>query len=128
MQPPQNYQQQVPVYQNIPPQPYPQVQYSQPVVIPAPVTTPAIIINQPVMYQNIKVTSRPLNTFCPFCKSPIVTVIRPETNLTAWCCCLWSCGIIFACIQMAKNKEMSCYDYTHTCPQCGSIIGKYYAM
>ena len=131
------YQNQIPAYQNIPsqlyqqvapPQIYPQVQYSQPVIIPPPITTTAVIINQPVLHQKVQFRTAPLNTFCPFCKAPIVTFMKEETNMRAWCCCICTCGILFACLQMANNKEMACNDYIHICPQCGSTLGRYYAM
>ena len=122
------YQNKIPAYQNIPPQPYQNLQYSQPAVASPPVIAPVIIINQPIMNQNIKVRKTPLKTFCPFCKTSIVTLMKPEFNMRACCVFFCTCGIIFTCIQLVNNKDLTCYDYIHICPKCGNIIGKYFAM
>ena len=125
-QPP--YPNQVPVYQNAPQQPYPQAQYSQPVVVQPQAVPTAIIVNQPVVHQNIKVRTEPINTVCPFCRAQITTIAQTELNFKACCVCVITCWICFACIQMANDKDCSCYDCIHTCPNCGQTIGHYYAM
>ena len=125
-QPP--YQNPVPVYQNAPQQPYPQTQYSQPVVVQPAVAPAAIIVNQPVVRQTIKVRTDPITTVCPFCKTQITTITNTEFNWKACCVCCWTGYLVFLCIQMANDKDCSCYDCTHTCPNCSTTIGKYYAM
>ena len=126
-QPP--YPNQVPVYQNMPPQqPYPQVRYSQPVVVQPQYNPSVVVVNQPVVHKSIKIRTEPISTVCPHCNASITTIANTELNFRACCCCVIGCWCIFACVQMANDKDCNCYDCTHTCPNCGQMIGHYYAM
>ena len=118
-------QESVQIYQNPPPQPYVQVEYAQPIVMVQPTRT--IMVNQPVIHHNLVCRTLPLNANCPFCKTPIVTLTSLSLNCQACCCCTF-CTLIFLCMQCLNDKECGIYDCTHTCPNCGNLIGKYCAM
>ena len=117
----------VPIYQNQLRQSYAQITYAQPVVV-QPVPTAAIVVNQPAVHVGFTARTMPMNTSCPFCKMPITTITNLELNCGAFCCCLLGCYIFFACYQCCNGKEIGCYDCSHTCPNCGNMIGKYISM
>ena len=65
---------------------------------------------------------------CPFCEENIKTEIHKSTNIKAVLIAIGTFYIGFVLIQTCKNKPISCKDCEHTCPNCGHIVGKYYAM
>ena len=76
----------------------------------------------------VKVGLEPKNMICPFCEERIQTQIETSTNIKALCTAIATLYIGFFLIQTCKSKPVSCDDCEHTCPNCGQIIGKYYAM
>ena len=68
--------------------------------------------------------SVPITTYCPFCRIPITTVVKKKCNCVS-CLCLYCECCCWVMVQTLRNKDMSCYDATHTCPRCGNIIGNY---
>ena len=126
--PPPQYQQQppsqVPIYQSMPPQQNYQAQYAQPIVSPAVIAVPqTVVINQPV-----RCRTEPLNTACPFCKAQIVTLTNTSINWKACFVCCITCYIGYIFIQCTNDKDFGINDCSHTCPNCGQLVGKYYAM
>ena len=65
---------------------------------------------------------------CPFCNEDGDTQIKKTRNMKAFCTAIWTCYCGFACIQMCRNKEISCDDVEHYCQNCGHLIGKYHVM
>ena len=110
---------QIPVYQSQPQQ----FQYGQPVVTPAVVTVPQVVVNQPVRCRTVSI-----NMTCPFCKQQILTNTTESFNYKACCVCCLTCFVLFALIQCCNDKDIGCTDCEHRCPACAQLIGKYYAM
>ena len=76
----------------------------------------------------VKVGLEPQSLKCPFCEETITTQIEKSTNIKALLTAIGTLFIGFVLIQICKNKPVGCKDCEHTCPNCGHIIGKYYAM
>ena len=65
---------------------------------------------------------------CPFCDESIQTGTKTSINMKALLPAIGTFYIGFVIMQACKNKEISCLDYEHSCPNCGNVIGTYYAM
>lgn len=65
---------------------------------------------------------------CPFCDEPIQTGTKTSMNMKALLTAIGTFYIGFVIMQACKNKEISCLDCEHSCPNCGNVIGTYYAM
>ena len=65
---------------------------------------------------------------CPFCEETIDTETDRSTNIKALLTAIGTCYCGFALIQKCKGKPVDCNDCEHSCPNCGHMIGKYYAM
>ena len=68
--------------------------------------------------------SKPVSTYCPNCRLPITTNSSRKCNCCS-CCFCWYCIGCWMCIQIFRHKEITCWDYEHTCPRCGFVIGNY---
>ena len=68
--------------------------------------------------------SKPISTYCPNCRFPVTTVSTKKCNCCS-CCWCFCCIELWLLIQCCRNKEITCYDYKHTCPRCGFEIGNY---
>ena len=81
--------------------------------------TPALILH-PDLYK-----TNPVAVTCPVCRQTITTNVAKRFNcltcLLCWCTCL----VFYACIQSCRGKDICCYDATHTCPKCNSVVGTY---
>ena len=75
-----------------------------------------------------KVGLEPKRIKCPFCLENTRTEIHKSTNIKAFLIAIGTFYIGFVLIQTCKNKIVSCKDCEHTCPNCGHLIGKYFAM
>jgi len=67
----------------------------------------------------------PIPITCSFCRSSITTDTECEFNCGACCLCLAVGYCCFMCIQSCRGKSLCCCDYTHRCPNCRSMLGKY---
>ena len=76
----------------------------------------------------VKVGLEPKRMICPFCGVDMTTQTSRSTNIKALATAIATLYIGFYFIQTCKSKPVSCDDCEHTCPGCGHIIGKYYAM
>ena len=76
----------------------------------------------------IELGTKPIKIFCPWCAVPIETNVRKRINKKALCLAITSCFFGFMCIQIYKNKSIGCYDYIHSCPREGNVMGTYYAI
>lgn len=76
----------------------------------------------------IKVGLEPKRMICPHCGADMTTQTSRSTNIKALATAIATLYIGFYLIQTCKSKPVSCDDCEHTCPECGHIIGKYYAM
>ena len=76
----------------------------------------------------VRVGLEPKKMNCPFCEEKIETQIETSTNIKALLISIGTLFIGYFLIQICKNKSVSCKDCEHTCPNCGHIIGRYYAM
>ena len=68
--------------------------------------------------------SKPISTYCPNCRLPITTNSSRKCNCCS-CCFCWFCFYFWIFLQCCRKKEITCYDYEHTCPRCGFVIGNY---
>ena len=68
--------------------------------------------------------SKPISTYCPNCRFPITTNSSRKCNCCS-CCFCWFCFYFWIFLQCCRQKEITCYDYEHTCPRCGFVIGNY---
>ena len=89
-----------------------------------------IVINQqsPVMMANpLMFKTTPIALTCIFCNKPCTTVVQKKCNVCA-CLLCWCTGLIFyVCVQCCRQKDICCCDATHTCPNCGQVVGTYTA-
>ena len=114
---------------NIPQQ---QPQYGQPVAsaVPSGGMPNTIIINQQnpnTMMNPMMFKTNPIAINCGFCNKTITTTVIKKCNCCA-CCLCWFTGVcIYLCVQACRNKDLCCYDATHTCPNCGNVVGTYIA-
>lgn len=65
---------------------------------------------------------------CPFCKKKIATNTKKSMNLKAFLIALGTCYCGFVIMQACNHKSVSMNDCEHSCPNCGRIIGTYYAV
>ena len=99
-------------------QPYPNFNQQQPVMM-APVQP------QVVNVVNTQFGTRPVSITCQFCKLPITTHVEKSFSFCSCLLCIY-CGFFFwICIQICRKKEINCCDATHTCPNCGQVLGTY---
>ena len=70
--------------------------------------------------------SKPIGTYCPNCRFPITTISSRKCNCCSCCCCCY-CFYLWIFIQCCRKKEITCWDYEHTCPRCGFVLGSYEA-
>ena len=68
--------------------------------------------------------SKPIGTYCPNCRFPITTNSSRKCNCCS-CCWCWCCFYLWIFIQCCRKKEITCFDYEHTCPRCGFVLGSY---
>ena len=90
--------------------------------------TQAIIVNQaqPVviapLYTRPRIGASPVFMNCPNCKTQITTNVVKKWSWGACCLCCWTGALIWIIIQLCREKDITCYDATHTCPNCGKLI------
>ena len=65
---------------------------------------------------------------CPFCQEDIDTEVKKTRNMKAFLTAIGTCYCGFAIFQMCRNKEVSCEDVEHSCPNCKHIVGIYHVM
>jgi len=89
-----------------------------------------IVINQqqPVMMANpLMFKTTPIALTCIFCNKPCTTVVQKKCNVCA-CLLCWCTGLLcYVCVQCCRQKDICCCDATHTCPNCGQVVGTYTA-
>ena len=89
-----------------------------------------IVINQqsPVMMANpLMFKTTPVALTCIFCNKPCTTVVQKKCNVCA-CLLCWCTGLLcYVCVQCCRQKDICCCDATHTCPNCGQVVGTYTA-
>lgn len=69
-------------------------------------------------------TKYPTITKCTFCNSTVETFVERKINRRGW---TWAIFCIFGCFLFSFLARCldSFSDWTHTCPNCKRIIGKY---
>ena len=106
--------------------------YGQPVTSAGQMGQPGlpIIINQqsPVAMANpLMFKTTPIALTCIFCNKPCTTVVQKKCNVCA-CLLCWCTGLLcYVCVQCCRQKDICCCDATHTCPNCGQVVGTYTA-
>ena len=85
---------------------------------------PVIVVGTAVNPDMLK--SSPVVLQCPFCQNMVTTNIVESWSCPACCLCCWT-NCIYICIQSCRDKDLCCYDVTHSCPKCGSQLGTYKA-
>jgi len=96
---------------------------------PPPQPQPVIQINQTRTFTGplkLGLESKRIN--CPHCNQEIDTQIETSMNMKALITAIATLYIGYVLIQICKNKEVTCVDCEHSCPNCKHIIGKYLAM
>ena len=88
------------------------------------VNTETAIVKEPVIIIPPSLKSEPVTMTCPFCKNLITTRTYSTCNYVA-CCCFLLFNIFYCCVQICSGKNVLCVDITHTCPNCGRVIGHY---
>ena len=113
--------------------PQQQPQYGQPLataVAPGGMMPNTIVINQQnpnAMMNPMMFKTNPIAMNCGFCNKTITTTVIKKCNCCA-CCLCWFTGVcIYLCVQACRGKDLCCYDATHTCPNCGNVVGTYIA-
>ena len=105
--------------------------YGQPMQGPPIATSQGFVANQaqPQVVQVVtgqqNFGTKPVSLTCQFCKNPVTTNVEKKCNCCTCCLCCWTGFFIFICIQCCRDKEIGCSDATHTCPNCGQILGNY---
>ena len=89
-----------------------------------------IVINQqsPVTMANpLMFKTTPIALTCIFCNKPCTTVVQKKCNVCA-CLLCWCTGLLcYVCVQCCRQKDICFCDATHTCPNCGQVVGTYTA-
>ena len=105
--------------------------YGQPMQGPPLATSQGFVANQaqPQVVQVVtgqhNFGTKPVSLTCQFCKNPVTTNVEKKCNCCTCCLCCWTGFFIFICIQCCRDKEIGCSDATHTCPNCGQLLGNY---
>ena len=87
---------------------------------------PQVVMN--VMNVNKNFGTKPVSMNCPFCKMPILSNVSRTCNFMtflAFICTCWIAWCVLCCIHLYRNKEVTCCDAKHTCPNCGRTLGYY---
>ena len=88
-----------------------------------------IISNQQTPQTVVSVTTtfgtQPVSMNCTFCKQPITTKVNRSCSIGSVLLCICTCFIFWVCIQCCRNKEITCCNAEHTCPNCGKTLGYY---
>lgn len=65
---------------------------------------------------------------CPNCSANITTRTEKSTNMKALLVAIGTCYCGYALMQICNDKNTSISDCEHFCPNCGKLIGVYYAL
>ena len=91
--------------------------------------TSTAVINQTrpqvVNVMNTQFGTKPVSITCQFCKAPVTTVVEKSCNCCSCLLCWFTCLVFWICVQCCRNKEITCCDAKHTCPNCGQTLGYY---
>ena len=77
---------------------------------------------------DIKFTSNPERMSCPHCSANITTRTEKSTNMKALLVAIGTCYFGYALMQICNDKDTSISDCKHFYPNCGKLIGVYYAL
>ena len=69
--------------------------------------------------------TQPVSINCPFCKQPITSNVSRSCSIGSVLLCICTCFIFWVCVQCCRNKEITCCNAKHTCPNCGKTLGYY---
>lgn len=81
-----------------------------------------------ILAPRVKLDNKSKKMNCPYCEEFIETETEKSLNIKALLTAIATFYIGFVVIQACKNKDISFQDCEHTCPKCGTVIGKYYVM
>ena len=126
-----------PVYLNQPIQqinpifpPEPGVTYPQPpMYVVSPVgnqLTPTQNIFNPTIFATTLKSESKIIT-CPYCQAVNFTRVDQSCNCGNVCCCLCASLVCWAIFQLARDKDVNCYDAKHYCKKCKQLIYSYSA-
>ena len=112
----------------------PQPVYAAPIQpTPIAVTSPndqtqAVMVNQPIIVAPVlppTLGGSPAFMICPNCKQNITTNVEKKWSWGSCCLCCWTGVVIWIIIQYLRKKDITCYDATHKCPNCGRTVGQF---
>ena len=69
--------------------------------------------------------TQPITQTCPFCKKPVVSKVSRSCSVGSVFLCICTCFTFWVCVQCCRNKEITCCDAKHTCPNCNKTLGYY---
>ena len=86
-----------------------------------------------IVKQNINIVplhllgTDPASIVCPLCQNNITTIVEKTCN---WVDLIlfgyfW---IVWLILKAVKRKNICCMNATHSCPECGQIIGNYNSL
>lgn len=102
-----------------------------PVVVTSPNDqTQAVLVNQvqPVIIAPIlptKIGASPAYMNCPNCNANVTSNVEKKWSWGSCCLCCWTGVVIWLIIQVVREKDITCYDATHKCPNCGRVLGHF---
>jgi hypothetical protein len=69
----------------------------------------------------------PSYVFCPNCNNVAATKIEEKCNIPNVFCGLCFGLVVWLVYQIARGKDINCYDAVHTCGRCGVKLNEYSA-
>eukprot|EP00088_Acartia_fossae_P033439 TRINITY_DN34225_c0_g1_i1.p1 TRINITY_DN34225_c0_g1~~TRINITY_DN34225_c0_g1_i1.p1 ORF type:complete len:152 (-),score=17.00 TRINITY_DN34225_c0_g1_i1:28-483(-) len=110
--------------------PPPQQQYTRPPIQEVPPPPIQYVQSPPVTVVNkIHVGKDPISMLCPNCRCQILTRVEDDVGVVGWITagflCLMGFWLGCACIPLCMD---SFKDFTHFCPSCNVVIGRYKSM
>ena len=81
---------------------------------------PKIVVNAQMAFG-----TKPVSTTCPFCKQAVTSNVSRSCSIGSVFLCICTCFIFWICVQCCRNKEITCCNAKHTCPNCGKTLGYY---
>ena len=83
------------------------------------------IYNPSILATTLKSESKIIT--CPYCKAVNFTKVDQSCNCGNVCCCFCTTIVCWAIYQLARDKDVNCYDAKHYCTKCNQLIYSYSA-
>jgi hypothetical protein len=89
--------------------------------------TVMVVHNQLPIPDPLSVKLSSVTLYCGKCNTTVNSRVETQCSCANLCCYCWFSPVIWICFQCCRNKEISCNNATHYCPNCATPIGQYEA-